>query len=127
MRLSVLALSLACALAPGLAPGLATAGYYDHRGPVEGTIGSFFHYRTQPPPVGGDCDRIAAAIGPASTWYGEFAGRRRELNDRKFRPYSARGCFESEFQCRIWQQQAISYADGAIVFTSCRRGVRHGY
>lgn len=89
--------------------------------PVTGLFYSFFNYEDSPPPVGGDCDAIAAAIGPDQTWYGEFSGRRLGYYHRS-QPYGARGCFESEIACRIWQQQALSYAEGTLTYMSCRQG-----
>jgi hypothetical protein len=105
-----------------LAATLALSGSAVARDPVTGLIDSFFHYEPPPPPLGGNCAEIAARIGPAATWYGRFAGKRRQVNDRNV-PFSADGCFESQAECRIWQQQAISYADGPIIATSCRRGL----
>jgi len=86
-------------------------------------LSDFFNYEAPRLPVGGDCTAIAAEVGPQSTWYGEFAGNRRDnLNDR-FYPFSARGCFRSEFDCRIWHQVAVTYLDGGvIVFARCERG-----
>ena len=83
----------------------------------------FFDYRKPRPPVAGDCAQIAAAVGPEATWYGEFAGRRWDNFTDKYYPFSARGCFESEFACRVWQNQALTYADGGpMYYTRCRRG-----
>jgi len=97
------------------------AGPAAARDPLTGLVHSFFYYRAPPPPVGGDCSAIAAEIGPGVTWFGEFSGKRYLVNDR-YRAFSARGCFESELACRIWQQRAITYAFGAISHTSCRPG-----
>lgn len=69
----------------------------------------------------GDCRAIAAALGPQSTWYGTFGGKRLQANDR-YNAYGTAACFESELDCRVWQQQAINYAPGPITFTSCRPG-----
>ena len=82
-----------------------------------------FRYDADPPPVAGSCPAIAAAVGPSATWYGVFSGKRYdELNDNHF-PFAARGCFESELACTIWQQRAITHAQGPIHYTSCRQGV----
>jgi hypothetical protein len=104
MRLFAIALIAAFGLA-----GPAAA-----RDPLTGLVHSFFRYRAPPPPVGGNC-------GAGAAWFGEFSGKRYLVNDR-FRAFSARGCFESELACRVWQQQAITYAFGAISHTSCRPG-----
>ena len=89
--------------------------------PVTGFVDSFFNYREAPPPVGGDCAVVAATVGQQNTWRGEFSGRRLGYNERSL-PYAARGCFETEAACRVWQQQAINYAEGTMTYTSCRRG-----
>lgn len=91
--------------------------------PVTGTVHSFFHYRKPPYPAGGNCAAIAAAAGPGSTWYGEFSGRRLGYNHR-YQAFGARGCFDSEAACRVWQQQALNYAFGTISYTRCRPGDR---
>ena len=87
---------------------------------------AFFDYQKPPPPVGGDCAAIATEVGPEATWYGEFAGNYfDDFTDRRS-PYSARGCFASQYACRLWQNQAISYIGrGGIVYMRCRQGV-HG-
>jgi hypothetical protein len=102
-------------------PGTAAA-----QDPLTGLVLSFFYYREPPPPIGGDCAAIAAEIGPQLTWYGEFSGKFEQPND-KFRSFAASGCFDSALACRIWQQQAINYAYGAITYTRCRPGVRVVY
>ncbi len=88
----------------------------------------FFDYQKPPPPQGGDCSAIASQIGPAATWYGEFAGNYYDdFTDNRF-PYSARGCFKSEYACRRWQNEAISYIGrGGIVYMRCRQGIRDGH
>jgi hypothetical protein len=114
----IAAMTLGTALLLFAAP--ANAGPSD---PVSGFVHSFFYYQAPPPPVGGDCNAIAAAVGPDQTWYGEFSGKRITENDAVL-PYAARGCFESEIACRIWQQRALTYAEGTMTYTSCRRGAR---
>jgi hypothetical protein len=80
------------------------------------------------PPVAGDCAAIAAKIGPEATWYGEFAGSRHSDFRDFFDPFSARGCFRSEFQCRAWQNTAITYLGGGpVVYTFCRQGLGDRY
>lgn len=112
MRVAALVLAAVLVL-----PGAAAA-----RDPITGTLHSFFGgYRAPAPPVGGDCRAIAAALGPQSTWYGTFGGKRLQANDR-YNAYGTAACFESELDCRVWQQQAINYAPGPITFTSCRPG-----
>jgi hypothetical protein len=93
------------------------------RDPLTGLVDSFFTYRAPPPPRGGDCGGIAAEIGPASTWSGEFAGKRELPNDR-FTTFSARACFHSEAACLVWQQQALNYAYGPVATMRCRPGLR---
>ena len=88
----------------------------------------FFDYQKPQPPVGGDCTAIAAQIGPEATWYGEFAGNYYDdFNDQRY-PFSARGCFTSEFACHAWQNDGISYTGrGGIVYMRCSQGLRGGY
>ena len=110
-----------------LATLLASAAPAAALDPVTGTLHSFFGgYRPAPPPQGGDCAAIAAAIGPEATWYGTFSGKRYGPNER-YNAYGAEGCFDSERECRIWQQRAINYAFGPIQFTSCRPGAPRGF
>ncbi len=74
-----------------------------------------FRYEPTPPPVAGSC--------PAA-WYGQFSGRRFDNFTDAYLPFAARGCFDSELACRVWQQRAITYlARGPIYYTSCRRGI----
>jgi hypothetical protein len=87
-----------------------------------------FDYQKAEPPVSGDCAAVAAKVGPEATWYGEFAGNRvDDINYRSPHAFAARGCFPSEYACRVWQNVAISYLRGGPVFyTRCQRGAR-GY
>ena len=83
-----------------------------------------FRYEAPRPPVAGDCNAIAASIGPAATWYGEFAGNRYDTLFDNYSPFSARGCFESEFACRVWQNDAITYlGQGTMLYATCRQGI----
>ncbi|MGH6925475.1 MAG: hypothetical protein ACRED5_17245, partial [Propylenella sp.] len=83
----------------------------------------FFDYQKAGPPVGGDCAAISAAIGRDATWYGEFSGRRWDNFTDKYYPFAAFGCFDSEFDCRVWQNQAITYLDrGPMNYSTCRQG-----
>lgn len=83
-----------------------------------------FRYDPPRPPVGGDCNAFAAAVGPEATWYGEFAGNRYDNFHDKYFPFSARGCFDSEFACRVWQNDALTYlGQGAMLYSICRRGI----
>jgi hypothetical protein len=88
----------------------------------------FFDYQKPPFPIGGDCAAISSQIGPAATWYGEFAGNYYDdFMDQRW-PFSARGCFFDEYDCRVWQNDAISYAGrGGIVYMRCTQGLRAGY
>ena len=58
-----------------------------------------------------------------ATWYGEFAGNYYDdFMDQRW-PFSARGCFFDEYDCRVWQNEAISYAGrGGIVYMRCTTG-----
>ena len=73
----------------------------------------FFHYQEPRMPVGGDC--------AGATWYGEFAGNRYDNFRDQYEPVSARGCFDSEMACRIFNQQAITYLGrGPMLYATCR-------
>jgi len=73
----------------------------------------FFNYQEPRMPVGDDCT--------GATWYGEFAGKRFDDFRDMYYPVSARGCFHSEFDCRIWNQQAITYLGrGPMLYATCR-------
>ncbi len=86
-----------------------------------GPIESFFHYQEPKPPVAGDCDAIAAAIGRHATWYGEFGGNRIDSFSQSRGPFSARGCFPSQYACEAWRQAAISYLyEGTLLYARCR-------
>ena len=79
---------------------------------AQNPLSDFFRYKPSPPPVAGSC--------PAA-WRGEFSGKRFDNFTDKYHPFAARGCFDSEIACRIWQQRAITYlARGPIYYTSCR-------
>ena len=85
-------------------------------------------YENGPPP-GGDCAAIAAARSvPSATWYGEFAGRHYDSFREMYFPISARGCFVSEYECRRWQNEAMSFAgQGGIALRALHAGLRRGY
>jgi hypothetical protein len=82
-----------------------------------------FRYDDPRPPVAGDCATIAAAVGAENTWYGQFSGKYYDNFSDNYHPIAARGCFESEFACRRWQNEAITYLSrGPVYHTSCRPG-----
>jgi hypothetical protein len=82
-----------------------------------------FDFEVPQRPVAGDCAAIAAAIGPESTWYGVFSGKYIDDFRDVYGPFAARGCFDSEFACRVWQNEAITYLNGGPLYhTSCRPG-----
>ena len=75
------------------------------------------------PPPGGDCNEIAARIGADATWYGEFSGNYHDSFREMYFPVSARGCFTSEYECRRWQNEAMSFAgQGGMLYARCRQG-----
>jgi len=75
------------------------------------------------PPSGGDCGAIAAQRGAGATWYGEFAGRHYDSFREMYFPISARGCFVSEYECRRWQNEAMSFAgQGGMLYARCTQG-----
>ena len=75
-------------------------------------------------PYSYDCGALAAEIGPNAVWFGRFAGSlRKRLWDATF-PYNDQGCFPSEYECRRWQHQNMSFlAGGTTLHTSCRQGL----
>jgi hypothetical protein len=83
-----------------------------------------FDYNKPRLPESRDCAALAADIGPSQVWYGEFAGNRIDsFNYRSYHAFSARGCFASEYECRRWQNIAISYLRGGpVVATRCEQG-----
>jgi hypothetical protein len=111
MRMRGFQLALATAL---LIPVAASADpYYD----------DFFHYEEPRLPVGGDCEAIAAAIGPGATWHGEFSGKHYDNFTDQYSPFAAFGCFESQYACQVWQHQALTYIGrGPLYYTTCRPG-----
>ena len=87
-----------------------------------GTPASALTYEGWPPP-GGDCDAIAASRGADGTWYGEFAGRHYDSFREMYFPISARGCFVSQYECRRWQNEAMSFAgQGGMLYARCTQG-----
>lgn len=93
-------------------------------GSSAGPAAALFDYYQEPqPPVAGDCATVAASVGAGATWYGEFAGNRYdEFLERQY-PFSVRGCFESEYACKVWQHEALTYTGrGGLVYMRCRPG-----
>jgi hypothetical protein len=102
-------------VAPILAVAIATAL-------VSATPALALTYEAGPPP-GGDCDEIAARIGSGATWYGEFSGNYHDSFREMYFPVSARGCFVSEYECRRWTNEAMSFTgQGGILYMRCRQG-----
>ena len=72
------------------------------RGPRRPVTSVLFDYDEPQPPVGGDCDAIAAAIGPEATWYGEFAGNHvDDFTDCEVGLFRAR-LLQVEYACRAF-------------------------
>lgn len=70
------------------------------------------------------CEALAAQIGAGSVWFGRYAGTYNNTLTDRHNPYSRQGCFPSEFECRVWQHQNISYTNGGkTIATSCRPGL----
>ncbi len=82
-----------------------------------------FQYDRNRQPVSGDCRALSAQLGPGAVWYGEYVGKRYDDFIESYFSYSARGCFKSEFACRVWQNQAMTYSErGPTFYTFCRLG-----
>jgi len=69
-------------------------------------------------PPGGDCDAFAAA-GRGGYWVGRFSGSYEDVFDHRW-PIAAQACFQSEYECRRWINQAQSAAPDPAAM-SCRR------
>jgi len=86
-------------------------------------VAGFFDYQKPQLPPSNDCAAVAAAVGPESTWHGEFSGRRYDSFSDRYFPFAARSCFASLSACREWQVQLSVYIEqGPITYTLCRRG-----
>ena len=60
--------------------------------------------------------------GPSAPWRGLFSGGRYNNFINELTPYSDRGCFETERECRIWQNLSISVLNGGpLRVMSCRQ------
>lgn len=91
-------------------------------------LAEFFRYERVTRPVAGECGAIAAEVGAASTWYGQYSGKRYDHFTDNSHPFSARGCFKSELACRIWQGRLMTYAEGGpVTVTRCRPGAGGGF
>jgi hypothetical protein len=87
-----------------------------------GTPSFALTYENGPKP-GGDCRAVAAQRGAGATWYGEFAGRHYDSFREMYFPISARGCFVSEYECRRWQNESMSFAgQGGMLYARCTQG-----
>lgn len=74
-----------------------------------------------PNPIAGDCATIAAAVGPQNTWYGQYSGKYVDPFTDQVLPFGSRGCFDSEFACRRWQNETMTYTNGGPTYhTSCQ-------
>ncbi len=96
--------------------------------PLAGTVAAapfeeLFQYDRDRKPVSGDCRALSAAVGAEAVWYGEYSGKRYDDFNERLTPYYARGCFETEFACRVWQNQAMTYSErGPTYWTRCVLG-----
>ena len=90
-------------------------------------IVDFLSSSPMPKPLAGDCATLARELGPDAAWYGEYAGNQFNFWSESYNSYSARGCFESEFACRRWQNETITWTDGKIAYMFCRQGVPPRY
>ena len=89
------------------------------------SAGRLFHYDRDQQPVSGDCEALAAQLGPEGVWHGFYSGKRYDDFSDNYSPYAARGCFATEAACRVWQNQAMTYSErGPTYLTSCRLGRR---
>ena len=83
--------------------------------------------RADKPPAG-DCYDLASQYGADRVWYGLYSGfvsldyKNREL------PYSNRGCFRTEADCRLWVNNNMTFSrGGSYVYSTCSRGVPDHY
>jgi hypothetical protein len=77
-------------------------------------LGEFLRGHPPQEPVAESCDAGGA-------WYGRFGGTRIDPFVDSPRAVSYQGCFSSEWACRRWQNEAITYLEGGPIHaTSCR-------
>ncbi|HEX2256411.1 MAG TPA: hypothetical protein VHG92_06870 [Afifellaceae bacterium] len=72
----------------------------------------------QPPPVP-HCADVIARHGDRGIWVGDYTGRY-NTHSLGTAPYGARGCFQSEAECRRWLHQNMSFAGSPMMVMSCR-------
>jgi hypothetical protein len=116
-RLAMRSASIGVAVAVAIASSAAVAN----------PIVDFFTSRPMPRPVAGDCALLARQLGPDAAWYGEYSGNQFNFPSESYKSYSARGCFESEYACRRWQNETITWTDGKTSYMFCRQGVPARY
>lgn len=81
-------------------------------------------YDGQPARVeGGNCNQLAAQLGPARVWQTVFSARGKDTFDQPI-DYFAKPCFASEADCRAWLYWARSDWDPYYIAPPpCRTGL----
>jgi hypothetical protein len=75
-------------------------------------------------PPAPDCRVLAARYGGQRLWFGAFSGTRFDSYFDIRRPHYAQGCFLSEYECRRWLHENLSFLDGGnLGWMRCQPGV----
>jgi len=74
----------------------------------------------------GTCAALTARYDPASLWFGWVSAQSRPVMgdlDGGVMPFYAEGCFRTEFECRRFINEGLSFADGRLIGMRCEPGV----
>lgn len=75
-------------------------------------------------PPAPDCRLLAAQHGAQRLWFGAFSGTHNDTFFDIRRPYYAQGCFLSEYDCRRWLHENLSFLEGgSLNWMRCEPGV----
>jgi len=75
-------------------------------------------------PPAPDCGAMAARYGPQRLWFGAISGERIDVFFDRSYPHYAQGCFLSEYTCRRWLHENLSYLQGGnLNWMRCQPGV----
>lgn len=75
-------------------------------------------------PPAPDCRLLAAQHGAQRLWFGAFSGMHNDTFFDIRRPYYAQGCFLSEYDCRRWLHENLSFLEGgSLNWMRCEPGV----
>jgi hypothetical protein len=74
-------------------------------------------------PLAPDCRAMAARFGPQGLWFGAISGRRFDVFGDRSYPYYAEGCFRTEYACRRWLHENLTFMQGSLYWMRCQPGV----